>query len=175
MDFLNFFLIRLNLNKIMVRTKLFRIFVETFKTDEYEKFADRNTIFSGRKELFEGLWIYEKWGWTRKFPVIRIDWTRISHSKMEVNRSLLKQILLAYGNYPSDRVDVLREKVTASLRNCDEQGFAGCLETLAATVPNELKILLLGVAFSGTEIRCRMEGMDKGFEKNFIISDMFCV
>ncbi|MDR1668306.1 MAG: ATP-binding protein [Bacteroidales bacterium] len=158
---------------------------------------------------------------------------------MEVNRALLTEILLAYGNYPSDRVDVLREKVAASLRNCDEQGFADCLETLVATVPNELKmnseahyhalvliwlrflglevhpevsshfgradavwkqpgltvvaelkygkkedaetlldramtqihekkyyspytgkVLLLGVAFSGTEIRCRMEVMD---------------
>jgi hypothetical protein len=160
---------------------------------------------------------------------------------MEVNRSLLKQILLAYGNYPSDKVDVLREKVAASLRNCDEQGFAGYLETLVATVPNELKmnceahyhalvliwlrflgfevhpevssnfgradavwkqpgltvvselkyskkddaetlldgaitqihekkyygpytgkILLLGIAFSGTEIRCRMEVINRG-------------
>jgi hypothetical protein len=143
-------------------------------------------------------------------------------------------------------VDVLREKVAASLRNCDEQGFADCLETLVATVPNELnmnceahyhalvliwlrflgfevhpeassnfgradavwkqpeltvvaelkyskkedaetlldkaitqihekkyyspytgKILLLGVAFSGTEIRCRMEVMNKLSEPGF--------
>ncbi|MDR2424637.1 MAG: AAA family ATPase, partial [Prevotellaceae bacterium] len=38
-----------------------------------------DAIFSGRKDLFEGLWIYDKWDWTQQFPVIRIDWTRISH------------------------------------------------------------------------------------------------
>jgi hypothetical protein len=160
---------------------------------------------------------------------------------MEVNRSLLTEILFTYGNYPSDKMDELRDKVTASLRSCDEQGFADCLETLVATVPNELKmnceahyhtlvliwlrflglevhsevssnfgradavwkqpgltvvaelkygkkedtetlldkamtqirekkyyspyigkILLLGIAFSGTEIRCRMEVMNRG-------------
>jgi hypothetical protein len=37
-------------------------------------------LFSGRKELFEGLYIYDKWDWSKQYPVIRIDWTRINHS-----------------------------------------------------------------------------------------------
>jgi hypothetical protein len=40
-------------------------------------------IFKGRKELFEGLYIYDKWDWTKQFPVIRIDWTQIDHSTTE--------------------------------------------------------------------------------------------
>jgi hypothetical protein len=80
---------------------------------------------------------------------------------MEVNRALLTEILLAYGNYPPDRVDVLREKVAASLRDCDEQGFADCLETLVATVPNELRmnsethyhaLVLIWLRFLGLEV-----------------------
>jgi hypothetical protein len=36
-------------------------------------------LFCGRKELFEGLWIHDKWDWTRKYPVIKIDWNSIPH------------------------------------------------------------------------------------------------
>ena len=33
-----------------------------------------HNIFEGKKELFEGLDIYEKWDWEDKYPVIKIDW-----------------------------------------------------------------------------------------------------
>ncbi|MCX8143763.1 MAG: AAA family ATPase, partial [Bacteroidia bacterium] len=28
-------------------------------------------LFEGKKELFEGLFIYDKWNWEEKYPVIR--------------------------------------------------------------------------------------------------------
>jgi hypothetical protein len=31
-------------------------------------------IFEGKKELFEGLYIYDKWDWDVKYPVIKISW-----------------------------------------------------------------------------------------------------
>ncbi|WP_460432037.1 ATP-binding protein, partial [Arachidicoccus ginsenosidivorans] len=34
-------------------------------------------LFSGNKELFEGLWIYDKWDWTQTHPVIRISFSNI--------------------------------------------------------------------------------------------------
>lgn len=30
-------------------------------------------LFEGKKELFEGLYIYDKWDWNKKYPVIKID------------------------------------------------------------------------------------------------------
>ncbi|MDR1096878.1 MAG: AAA family ATPase, partial [Tannerella sp.] len=39
-------------------------------------------IFKGKKELFEGLYIYDKWKW-EEYPVIKIDWTGINHSTPE--------------------------------------------------------------------------------------------
>ncbi len=33
-------------------------------------------IFKGRKELFEGLYIYDKWDWGESYPVIRIDFSK---------------------------------------------------------------------------------------------------
>ncbi len=32
-------------------------------------------IFEGKKELFEGLYIYDKWDWSMRYPVIKIDWS----------------------------------------------------------------------------------------------------
>ncbi|MDR2774535.1 MAG: AAA family ATPase, partial [Tannerella sp.] len=40
-------------------------------------------IFKGKKELFEGLSIYDKWDWSQTYPVIKIDWTLIDHSTPE--------------------------------------------------------------------------------------------
>ncbi len=33
-----------------------------------------HTLFEGNKSLFEGLYIYDKWDWQTKYPVIKISW-----------------------------------------------------------------------------------------------------
>jgi hypothetical protein len=58
----------------------------------------------------------------------------------EVKDALLQRLLLAYGNYAPERVDKLRQTVEQCLRDGDERGLAACLETVVATVPNELKM-----------------------------------
>ncbi|MDR2170464.1 MAG: AAA family ATPase, partial [Planctomycetaceae bacterium] len=50
-------------------------------------------LFKGQKELFEGLYIYDKWDWSQKYPVIRIDWTLIDHSTPEKMESGLCRYL----------------------------------------------------------------------------------
>jgi hypothetical protein len=58
-------------------------------------------LFAGNKELFEGLYIYDKWDWTQRYPVIRIDWTDIKHfskEEMEISLSMfLKHQANKYG------------------------------------------------------------------------------
>ncbi|MDR2762721.1 MAG: AAA family ATPase [Planctomycetaceae bacterium] len=57
-------------------------------------------IFKGRKELFEGLYIYDKWDWSQHYPVIKIDWTLISHATPEETKinmiGYLKEIAQNY-------------------------------------------------------------------------------
>jgi hypothetical protein len=45
--------------------------------------------FKGKKELFKGLWIEDRWDWSITYPVIRIDWTLISYSTPEVMKCRL--------------------------------------------------------------------------------------
>jgi predicted AAA+ superfamily ATPase len=50
-------------------------------------------VFKGKKELFEGLCIYDKWDWSQQYPIIRIDWTLISHSSPEEMKTSLCRYL----------------------------------------------------------------------------------
>ncbi|MDR0604134.1 MAG: ATP-binding protein [Bacteroidales bacterium] len=40
-------------------------------------------LFRGQKELFEGLYIYDKWDWTQQHPVIRLDFGSIANHTTE--------------------------------------------------------------------------------------------
>ena len=40
-------------------------------------------VFKGNKSLFEGLYIYDKYDWTKQYPVIKIDWSIVKHSTTE--------------------------------------------------------------------------------------------
>jgi hypothetical protein len=79
-------------------------------------------IFLGKKDLFEGLYIYDKWEW-ETYPVITIDWTMINHSTPEkMEESLMfhlariarnYQIALTAGNasdYFMELIETLKEK-----------------------------------------------------------------
>jgi hypothetical protein len=46
-------------------------------------------LFGGKKKLFEGLYIYDKWDWSQQYPVIRIDWTLVNHSSVDNMESSL--------------------------------------------------------------------------------------
>ncbi|MDR3365491.1 MAG: AAA family ATPase, partial [Prevotellaceae bacterium] len=52
-----------------------------------------DSLFSGRKDLFAGLYIYDKWDWTKQYPVIRIDWTLIGHATPEdIEKNLINYL-----------------------------------------------------------------------------------
>jgi hypothetical protein len=56
-------------------------------------------LFNGRKDLFEGLYIYDKWDWTSTNPVIRIDWTQIKSTSPEIIDKELMYLLQEYAQH----------------------------------------------------------------------------
>ncbi|MDR3302894.1 MAG: AAA family ATPase, partial [Treponema sp.] len=40
-------------------------------------------LFEGRKDLFEGLYITDKVDWEQRYPVIKLDWSNITHASAE--------------------------------------------------------------------------------------------
>jgi hypothetical protein len=46
-------------------------------------------LFEGRKELFKGLFVYDKWDWDKKYPVIRIDFSKgVVKTKNELSQKI---------------------------------------------------------------------------------------
>ncbi|MDR1195428.1 MAG: ATP-binding protein, partial [Endomicrobium sp.] len=50
-------------------------------------------LFNGNKKLFEGLYIYDKWDWTKQYPVVRLDWNTLSYSNPETLTNALLNFL----------------------------------------------------------------------------------
>jgi hypothetical protein len=54
-----------------------------------------DAVFKGQKELFEGLFIYDKWDWTQQHPVIRLDFTALNFSDSEELKISLNSLIEA--------------------------------------------------------------------------------
>ena len=48
------------------------------------------SIFEGKKELFEDLYIYDKWDWDTSYPVIKIDFFGDLRSAQSLEKTILK-------------------------------------------------------------------------------------
>jgi Predicted AAA-ATPase len=44
------------------------------------------SIYQGEKHLFEGLWIEDKWDWTRRNPVIHIPFASLGYSTLGLEK-----------------------------------------------------------------------------------------
>jgi len=45
-------------------------------------------LFSGSKDLFEGLWIYDKWDWTHTNPVIHLDFAELPYKEKGLKEAI---------------------------------------------------------------------------------------
>lgn len=50
--------------------------------------ATLQELYSGSKDLFDGLWIADKWDWTKKHPIIRISFTTIGFQELGLSFAL---------------------------------------------------------------------------------------
>jgi len=98
-----------------------------------------HALFEGREELFEGLYIHDKWDWSRRSPVIRIDWSGLNTETPE----LMKNSLVLMFNRTAARYGIELKSNTAT--DC----FAELLETLhcpldqPADEPEHEKVVVL--------------------------------
>jgi hypothetical protein len=78
------------------------------------------SLFKGEKELFEGLYIYDKVDWNASYPVIKFDWSCIRHTEeaeMETGAAIFfKQIAEEYGimleqEYAANRFEELLRRL----------------------------------------------------------------
>ena len=46
------------------------------------------SLYQGKKELFKGLWIENKWDWSKTNPVIHIGFSGIGHKKLGLEKAI---------------------------------------------------------------------------------------
>jgi Predicted AAA-ATPase/PD-(D/E)XK nuclease superfamily len=56
-------------------------------------------LFLGNKTLFEGLWIANKWDWTRKNPVIHISFDGVDYQGLGLSKGISKQLSFCAKQY----------------------------------------------------------------------------
>ncbi len=49
-------------------------------------------IFKGNKELFKDLWIYDKWNWEEKYPVIKMSFANIDFDTLGLENAISRQL-----------------------------------------------------------------------------------
>ncbi len=49
-------------------------------------------LAAGNRELFEGLWIADKWDWSRKYPVLHFKFAAMSFRDMGLRQALLEEL-----------------------------------------------------------------------------------
>jgi len=78
-------------------------------------------LFKGNKKLFKGLYIYDKWNWEEKYPIIHLDFTNRAHNtpkelKTSINNFLTKigeeyKLELTENDLYVDRFEELIKKI----------------------------------------------------------------
>ena len=58
-------------------------------------------LYSGSRELFKGLWIEDRWDWSRTSPVIHIGFSSIGYGEIGLENALIREI-----NIQADRHDI---------------------------------------------------------------------
>ncbi len=53
-------------------------------------------LYEGEKELFKGLYIEDKWDWSEKYPVIRIDFAKDIENKEELKKKIYYELKRNY-------------------------------------------------------------------------------
>jgi hypothetical protein len=89
-------------------------------------------VFKGEKELFEGLYIYDKWDWSQQYPVIRLDFGGRAYS----NGEELKQSLTSFVELTAKSHQLLLEECTLPDK------FRELIEKLHQTTNRKVVILI---------------------------------
>lgn len=89
-------------------------------------------LFKGNREIFKGLWIYDRWKF-EKYPVVVFDFNRIDSSSPQSLRNDLKQIVL--NCYKSCEFDV-------NMEGSPTLAFAGLLIKLSEKFNRKTAILI---------------------------------
>ena len=119
-----------------------------------------NELYNGSRELFTGLWIEDKWDWTRKNPVIRISFTVLGFQELGLREALeqeLQQIAKAHS-------------ITLTTR-----GITGQFRELVVTCAQNKKVVVLIDEYDAAIIHYLGKNIEKAYENREILNEFYSV
>lgn len=118
-----------------------------------------SAIFSGKKDLFEGLWIHDQWNWEQKHPVIRISFSDIGISTLGLTAAIYNAL-----NINASRLGINLTAVTY------DQQFRELIEKAAV----KGKVVILIDEYD-KPITDNLENLEKVDENRSILKSLYSV
>ncbi|MCY4444241.1 MAG: AAA family ATPase, partial [Proteobacteria bacterium] len=73
-------------------------------------------LFEGKKDLFKGLYIEDKWDWSQKYPVVRLSMTGQNHNPEKISKNIIDQIITIAEIAELDVSKIVNESALLALR-----------------------------------------------------------
>jgi len=117
-------------------------------------------LYSGSKELFKGLWIEDKWDWSRKHPVIRISFTSIGFVESGLALAM------------NDMLDRLyREHDVPAFEGNTSSKFANLIQTLSKIN----KVVVLVDEYDAPIVHYLGKDMEKAYANRDVLKEFYTV
>jgi len=85
-------------------------------------------LFKGQKELFDGLWIQDRWDWTERYPVVHISFSSIGYKELGLEKAIEIQ---------------LKEIAQEAKITLEKKGISQLFEELLHKLSQKNKVVLL--------------------------------
>lgn len=99
-------------------------------------------IFEGNKELFEGLYIYDKWDWSVRYPVVRISFNDGDFRSLEGFRQRIDEILAFNKRYLSVAYAERSQNSSGAFRRLIEETYSTYMQKVVVLVDEYDKPIL---------------------------------
>ncbi|MCL2114722.1 MAG: ATP-binding protein [Methanobrevibacter sp.] len=119
-------------------------------------------LFNGNKELFKSLYIYDKWDWSEKHPVIHLDFGKIAHERPETLKLSLEDVIIGI----AEEYDIILKKRFLNPK------FSELIEKLYEKTGK--KVVVLVDEYDMAIIDC-MKNMEIAKQNRDVLSDFYKV
>ena len=117
-------------------------------------------LYSGSKELFKGLWIEDKWDWSRKHPVIRISFTSIGFQSLGLDAALNQEM-----NNQAKALGITLENI----------GNANKFKELITKLATESKVVILIDEYDAPIINYLGKEIEKAYQNRDLLKEFYTV
>ncbi len=122
--------------------------------------ATLHELYNGSKELFRGLWIEDKWDWSRKNPVLRIAFTSIGYQSLGLEGALKQEL------------NNLAKTFNLTLEN---EGNSSKFKELIIKLAKDAKVVILIDEYDAPIINYLGKEIEKAYQNRDLLKEFYTV